>query len=52
MLKQYTLSLGPSVVEKVIDSWYRYNTDTDLADLNLGIGYLIQSVTDIKVSIE
>jgi hypothetical protein len=40
------LSLGPSVV----DSRYRY--DTDLADLNLGIGYLMQSVTDSKVSIK
>jgi hypothetical protein len=46
------LSLGPLVVEKVADSQYRYNTDTDLANLNLGIGYPMQSVIDSKVSIE
>jgi hypothetical protein len=42
------LSLGPSVVEKVVDSWYWYN----LADAKLGIGYPIQLVADIIVSIE
>jgi hypothetical protein len=38
---EFQLSLGPSVVEKVVDSRYRY--DTNLADLNLGIGYPTQS---------
>jgi hypothetical protein len=28
----FSLTLGPSVVEKVVDSRYRYTTDTDLAD--------------------
>jgi hypothetical protein len=46
------VSLGPSVVEKFVDSRYRYDTDTDLADLNLAIGYPMQLVTDSKVSIE
>ena len=46
------LSLGPSVVEKVVDSWYQYDTDTNLADINLGIGYLMQSVPDSHLRIE
>ena len=40
------------VVEKVVDSRYQYDTDTNLAEANLGIGGLMQSVTDNKVSIE
>ena len=40
-----------SVVEKVVDSRYHYNTDTDLADLNLGIGYPMTLATGSKVSI-
>jgi hypothetical protein len=40
------------VVEKVVDSRYRYNINTDVADASLGIGDPMQLVTDSKVSIE
>ncbi len=40
------------MVEKVVDSRYQYDTNTDLANLNIVICYPMQSVTDSKVSIE
>ncbi len=45
------LSLGPSVVEKVVDSWYQYDTDTDLADFGLGIGDPMTPETDANLTI-
>jgi hypothetical protein len=50
--KKCKLSMGHLVVEKVVDSWYQYDTNTDLANLNIGICYPMQSVTKSKVSIE
>ncbi len=44
--------MGHLVVEKVVDSRYQYDTNTDLATLNIGICYPMQSVTESKVSIE
>jgi hypothetical protein len=43
------VTLGYSVVEKVGVS---HNTDTILADANLAIGYLMQSVVDGHLGIE
>jgi hypothetical protein len=39
--QELVASLGPSVVAKVVDSQYQY--DTDLADTNLGIGNPMKS---------
>ncbi len=45
------LSLGPSVVEKVVDSWYRYDTDTNLGNFGLGIGDPMTPETDPNLTI-
>jgi len=45
------LSLGPSVVEKVVDSWYRYNTEAMVPDFDLGIGDPTGSASDGKIGI-
>jgi hypothetical protein len=42
------LSLGPSVVQKNLDSRYRYDT----ADVDVSIGYPIASEVDISIPIE
>ena len=44
--KRFCVSLGSSVVEKVVDSQYRYDTDTDLDNTNLGIYNPMQSTVD------
>ncbi len=46
------LSLGPSVVEKVVDSRYWYNTDAMVPDFDLGIGDPMGSPSDGKIGIE
>jgi len=46
------LTVGPLEVAIVVDSQYRNDTDTILANTNLGIGDPMQSVADGKVSIE
>jgi hypothetical protein len=45
------LSLGPSVVEKVVDSRYRYDTNTNLANFRLGIGDLMTPETNPNLTI-
>ena len=44
--------MGHSVVAKVVDSQYRYDTNTDLADTNLGIGDPMQSLVNSHLRIE
>jgi hypothetical protein len=46
------LSLGPSVVQKVVDSQYRYDRWYDKADADVGIGCQIASVVDVSIRIE
>jgi hypothetical protein len=46
------LTLRPLEVAIVVDSQYRNDTNTILANTNLGIGDPMQSVADGKVSIE
>jgi hypothetical protein len=46
------LTVGPLEVAIVVDSQYRNDTYTILANTNLGIGDPMQSVADGKVSIE
>jgi hypothetical protein len=46
------LTLRPLEVAIVVDSQYRNDTNTILANTNLGIGDPMQSVADSKVSIE
>ncbi len=44
--------MGPSVVEKVVDSQYRYDTNVMVPDFDLGIGDSMGLGTDGKVDIE
>jgi hypothetical protein len=46
------ITLGYSVVEKVVDSQYRYDTNTIVTNANISIGYLMQLVVDVDVGIE
>jgi len=43
--------MGPSVVKKVVDSRYWYNTDAMVPDFDLGIGDSMGSATDGKIGI-
>ncbi len=52
VLYETYLSLWPSVVEKVVDSWYWYDNDTDLFDLNLGTGDPMALVADANIRIQ
>ncbi len=50
-LHDFNLSLGPSVVEKVVDSRYRYDTEAMVPDFNLVIGDPMGSASDGKIGI-